>query len=114
MPDRTYKVCHAASNAANLIDSYLANVLSLLIIYNFETMRQTAKLPQPILQLFQDFVENYPPQQFSNCLRRVLLDYMKKYVSTGFPPYFEDFLRALSDLFDLLDKVASHQQTDIQ
>jgi hypothetical protein len=45
-----------------------------------------------------------------NSIRRLLLEYMEKQVSTGFPPHFDNLLWSLSDLFDLLDEAAAHLQ----
>jgi len=76
-------------------------------------VRQTTQQLQPIHQLFQDFMANNPPQEFSNRLRRLLLEYMRKQMHAGFPIYFEDFLGSVSDLFDLLDEAAARQQAKI-
>jgi hypothetical protein len=73
-------------------------------------VRQTTKLPQPLLKSFQAFIETHPPQQFNNHLRCLLMDYLKKYIHIGFPLYFNDLLYSLSDLFDLLDEAAMHQR----
>lgn len=71
-------------------------------------MKQPDKLPKPLRREFLHFLEDHPPQAFSNSLRRLLLDYMEKEVSTGFPLHFDRFLWSLSDLFDLLDMAAAH------
>jgi hypothetical protein len=73
-------------------------------------MKQPDKLPKPLRREFLHFLEDHPPQAFSNSLRRLLLDYMEKEVSTGLPVYFDRFLWSLSDLFDLLDMAAAHRQ----
>ena len=49
---------------------------------------------------------NNPPQEFSNRLRQLMLEYVIKHIPTGFPTYFDDFLGSLSELFELLDKAA--------
>jgi hypothetical protein len=72
-------------------------------------VRQTTKLPEPLLNSFQAFIETHPPQQFNNRLRRLLIDYLQKYVHVGLPIYFKDFLFSLADLFNLMDEAAMHQ-----
>jgi hypothetical protein len=71
-------------------------------------MSQSNKLPKKLRCQFLLFLENHPPQVFSNSLRRMLLDYMEKQVSIGLPIHFDRFLWSLSDLFDLLDTAAEY------
>ena len=73
-------------------------------------MKQPVQVPQPVLNLFQDFLERHSPHEFSICLRRLLLDYMRRQMRTGFPVHFDLFLWSLSDLFDLLDEAAVQQR----
>ncbi len=73
-------------------------------------MRQPDKLPKPIRRQFLSFLENHPPQAFSNSLRGMLLDYIQSQVNNGLPVHFERFLWSLSDLFELLDMAAAHLQ----
>jgi len=73
-------------------------------------MKQPDQIPQPVLTLFQYFLEHHSPHEVSTCLRRLLLDYMRRQMRTGFPVHFDDFLWSLSDLFDLLDEAAVQQR----
>jgi hypothetical protein len=73
-------------------------------------MRQSDKLPGFIRHEFINFLQNHPPQAFSNSLRSLLLDYMQREAGTGLPLHFDRFLWSLSDLFDLLDTATLHLQ----
>lgn len=63
------------------------------------------KLPKELRERLISFIEAHPTKEFSNSLRRVLLDYMSHEVNFGFHIHFDQFLLALYDLFELLDTI---------
>lgn len=56
------------------------------------------------------FLDQHPPQPFSNSLRGLLLEYMQAHMRTGFHHQFGGFLWAMEDLFQLLDTAAAEYQ----
>lgn len=68
------------------------------------------RLSQNLEEQLLCFFENHPPQPFSNSLRRLLLEYIRAHVRTGFHPQFVDFLWAMEDLFQLLDRATEERQ----
>lgn len=71
-------------------------------------MKQPDKLPRTLHRQFLSFLDNHPPQAFSNSLRRLLLDYMAS--EADLPTDFTRFLWSLNDLFDLLETAAEELQ----
>ena len=61
------------------------------------------KPSKALQELFTNFLENYPPWQFSATLRSILLEYIRVNLEMGLPVDFDRFLLAIEDLFQLLD-----------
>jgi len=68
-----------------------------------------AKIPKQLREQFVSFIETHPTQQFSNSLRRMLLDYMAHEVNIGFHIHFDRLLLALYDFFELLDTIEQYR-----
>ena len=62
-------------------------------------------LPKPLREQLVSFIETHHTRQFSNSLRRMLLDYMARQLNVGFHIHFDELLLALYDLFELLDTI---------
>jgi hypothetical protein len=67
-------------------------------------MPKEIKISRNLRDEFHNFLSTHPPAQFSNDLRRLVIDYLDDAVKKGiFPTYLDNFLWPLNDLLDLLD-----------
>ena len=67
-----------------------------------------------LIRQFLDFINNHPPSRVARHLRTILLEYIAQELDTGLPIDFDDTLREMFALFDLLDAASEMGSTKIK
>lgn len=62
-------------------------------------------LSETLLREFSNFLEAVPARRLSRGLRNVFIAYVREEMNIGFQLFFDDFVRDLDLLFDLLDVI---------
>jgi len=63
------------------------------------------KVSAPLQEHFESFLQLVSASQFSKCLRRLLLSYIRNEVQTGVDSFLEEFIEDLEVFFSLLDTI---------
>jgi hypothetical protein len=60
---------------------------------------------------FESFLQLVPASQFSKCIRRLLLSYIRNEVQTGVDGFLEEFIENLEVFFSFLDTIEEEYET---